>query len=635
MKTVLSGWTDVLSYPEMLKFLGTQARHHFKRAGDAGRHCLMLLKAEDYAGLVKFDVDYRMDYTAEQFAALRQGLAFFQKLESLDIGVDKEAVALGKFHETEVQCKLTNNFLRSINSGTTLSAHPHVVKLLEGVRRKIKMVLGKAPSLGSLKMTFGPGSTTDIKKTSAAPVEKLASGFQCSSSMLASGRIPEILGHVPHWSEEHASSVTVEFPETKQAFTLPDWEIIPFKFGDGDGEADAALEERLVELEQEQEVENWSLQRIPSQASDTCEATLVHTVPIAVKPGKLICVPKSAKTHRTIMIEPNLNGFVQQGVRRVMESRMKRAGLPVNDQTINQRLAKQGSLDGYLATADLSSASDLICYQLIKQVVPEDWFRLLCLCRSGAVLIDDEVHTLEKFSSMGNACTFPLETLLFWAITVVSTAADGVHPSEVSVFGDDIIVPVKGFTSMTWALNALGFELNKLKSYADGHFRESCGHDYYRGINIRPYYQKKLVSVQSLFSLHNFYMRKGLVDLAATVAKVIPASLRIYGPDGYGDGHLLTLDDDWGYHKPAHLKKGWTGRLFDTFILGSVKKITKYPGDHITPLYTIYASGVSEFHTPNPLEPRGKTLEFAKDGRPLWTYPGSQGYKRVSIYTLS
>jgi len=93
-------------------------------------------------------------------------------------------------------------------------------------------------------------------------------------------------------------------------------------------------------------------------------------------------VPKNAKTDRFIATEPDLNGFVQKGIGGVLRKRLNKVGLLLEDsQDRNQRLACRGSLDGSLATIDLSSASDTIARLLLDELLPNDWIEAIENCR--------------------------------------------------------------------------------------------------------------------------------------------------------------------------------------------------------------------------------------------------------------
>jgi hypothetical protein len=72
-----------------------------------------------------------------------------------------------------------------------------------------------------------------------------------------------------------------------------------------------------------------------------------------------------------------------------------------------------------------------------------------------------------------------------------------------SVFGDDIIVPTKAYERTLRLLRLLGFTPNPEKSFGSGSFRESCGHDYYHGYNVRPVFVRKLKTDNDLMVLTN------------------------------------------------------------------------------------------------------------------------------------
>ena len=98
---------------------------------------------------------------------------------------------------------------------------------------------------------------------------------------------------------------------------------------------------------------------------------------------------------------------------------------------------------------------------------------------------------LEQFSSMGNGFTFPLETLLFYSLA--RAVLKYMHASAeewdmLSVYGDDITLPSRCFSLLTEVFTECGFLVNSRKSFSDGPFRESCGADYLRSIDIRPFY---------------------------------------------------------------------------------------------------------------------------------------------------
>jgi hypothetical protein len=88
---------------------------------------------------------------------------------------------------------------------------------------------------------------------------------------------------------------------------------------------------------------------------------------------------------------------------------------------------------------------------------------------------------------MGNGYTFELETLIFVLLSICACDEVGVSSKDVSVYGDDIIIPVEAYDVLKEVLETCGFTINEDKSYHEGPFRESCGEDYFRGINVRPF----------------------------------------------------------------------------------------------------------------------------------------------------
>lgn len=139
-------------------------------------------------------------------------------------------------------------------------------------------------------------------------------------------------------------------------------------------------------------------------------------VDIEIHAARLSFVPKNAKTDRAICTEPQLNGMFQLAVGDVIADRLRRVGIDIRDQTPNQRAAMRGSISGETATLDLTSASDTVSLGLVEHLLPEDWNNLLLRLRSCEVEYEGEILELAKISSMGNGFTFPLETLIFWAL---------------------------------------------------------------------------------------------------------------------------------------------------------------------------------------------------------------------------
>jgi hypothetical protein len=347
------------------------------------------------------------------------------------------------------------------------------------------------------------------------------------------------------------------------------------------------------------------------------EDHLVVRCDVHLRAGKLNFVPKTSLEHRSIVVEPLLNSVLQKGIGSYMKKRLLRAGLDLRSQQRNQILADKGSRDGSLATVDLSSASDCISRNLVWNLLPYDWCCLLDCARSESIEYNNETILLEKFSSMGNAYTFELESLIFYSLAWAVCVYHNVDPKDVCVYGDDIIIPSSLYTDLSKVLVDCGFIVNTKKSFSTGNFRESCGADFLHGFDIRPYYLRQVISDRVLFSMHNWFVRHGELQLANIVHSFTHAPNRIYGPDGYGDGHLI------GDYSPVRsrlsVRSGWEGHFFSTYLLRPLSFSKLLPGDYVLPSYSIYVRGDSP--SESPCEPN--------------RVRGSRGYKKVSIYTLT
>ena len=143
-------------------------------------------------------------------------------------------------------------------------------------------------------------------------------------------------------------------------------------------------------------------------------------------------------------------------------------------------------------------------------------------------------------------------------------------------------------------------------------------------------------------------------DACRLFLEMISADVRIFGPDGYGDGHLLG---DW-VPEYIHKEKGWAGATFDTYrYQPRVTFKRTQVGDTLLPCYSIYASSDSDLSDSELAAffrrwPRSHgvlrdsvptTSRYRKIRNSLledeWkfavTIPGTKGYARISIYVLN
>ncbi|AFN39796.1 replicase [Escherichia phage MS2] len=209
-------------------------------------------------------------------------------------------------------------------------------------------------------------------------------------------------------------------------------------------------------------------------------------------------VPKNNKIDRAACKEPDANMYLQKGVGDFIRRRLRSIGIDLNDQTINQRLAKLGSIDGSLATIDLSSASDSISDRLVWEFLPSQMYAYLSKIRSSRGIVDGRVVDWHLFSTMGNGFTFELESMIFWAIVKATMIHFG-NLGTIGIYGDDIICPTEIAPRVLEALSFYGFKPNQSKTFITGRFRESCGAHYFGGADCKPIYIKK--PVNNLFAV--------------------------------------------------------------------------------------------------------------------------------------
>lgn len=312
--------------------------------------------------------------------------------------------------------------------------------------------------------------------------------------------------------------------------------------------------------------------------------------------SSILYVPKDARGHRVIAKEPGINCWFQKGVGSMIRRKLRRnAGIDLNDQSANQRLAKLGSEGSGDATVDFSSASDCIATEAVRFLLQwsPDWFTVMDKLRCVSGSFGDSYVRWQKFSSMGNGFTFELESLLFWAIADACCEASDVDNRNVSVFGDDVIIPEVVLPLFRSICEFCGFTINDSKSFSTGHFRESCGVHYWDGFNCQPYFlRKEIIDVHTCYKAANSIKRLAHRCLSHTdsgncdvrfrdcfvgLFRRTAKSYRFSIPDGIGDGGFIT---EWDEAAPtlSRPKDGWEGWYAKSWVTKAITMEVDHPG---------------------------------------------------------
>jgi hypothetical protein len=243
--------------------------------------------------------------------------------------------------------------------------------------------------------------------------------------------------------------------------------------------------------------------------------------------SKLVVVPKSIKTRRTISKEPATLQYLQQGIARILmdlvhEHPYLRQRINLRDQEKNALLAIKSSGDGQYSTIDLSSASDTVTDTLVKAVfhgTPALPF-LVALRSRTVVLPSGKEIRVAKFAPMGSALCFPVETLIFACAVELAVRRrsfwDDQYLASYRVYGDDIIVMTPIFGDVVGILEELGFITNSSKSFTSPtRFRESCGGEGYDGRAVSPMkISRRYQAVEKRLTAYHAPLYEGIVDMA-------------------------------------------------------------------------------------------------------------------------
>lgn len=321
-------------------------------------------------------------------------------------------------------------------------------------------------------------------------------------------------------------------------------------------------------LEQIEEFDLFPESGIDLMLVDRDKGILSNSALLPSERARFATVPKTVTSRRGITVEPLMKQFYQQGMNGLLRRSIERCpvlskSLSLTDQSKNQELALAGSRTGEWATIDLSSASDLLQLEAVESAF---WnqpivFDRLNRCRS----LFEDGSPMKKFAGMGNATTFPVQSIVFAMIAWIGVCDERELPvsrnslmrvaGSVRVYGDDIIVPSDCAHRVIGYLEACGLKVNVNKTFTEGNFRESCGVDAFQGQDVTPVYYRldpRLTAysdsdVETLVSTSNQFWLKGYYSLAncikANVTRQVPIgyTLRDSGAVGWICRHRTLL----------------------------------------------------------------------------------------------
>lgn len=358
-----------------------------------------------------------------------------RKSPDLDLNVDTRRTALESFFDDEQYNALTNDRLNSLppsHVGTD------VLAVVDIAAQEIGRILGRFDEDAFWEnWRFGPKSTLSISRLNATVNNKLLLEKPTINAR-AYGLAAELLSRNPQWFYDCSpADGSIQTCDPKQTLRVCEWD-------------------------------RWT------------------------------SVTKNAKTDRGICIPADISVALQLSVGHQMRTRLFSAGINLNDQSINQQLAFRASCTGKSATIDVKSASQSVTcgvvYKLIGRMpsayTDPRWYLVLDALRAPLTMVDGELHENELFSAMGNGYTFELESLIFYSLALACCTSLGVDP-EVSVYGDDIILPSMAVPLLVRVFDYLGFRINTDKSFFNTvgpFFRESCGKHYLGGVDVTPFY---------------------------------------------------------------------------------------------------------------------------------------------------
>ena len=383
-------------------------------------------------------------------------------------GIDREAAAYKLWFSDEHRCRRTNQKLVAYRNRFLKGREAPWMHEVSRMREFCAYVLGDSPDLQLIaeESRYGPGASVEVRGDATHYANKLLS-WDCTSGC-------------------------VDLAVDALALDKGAWEV--FGFDPRESTNPSAIDGFKREARK--------------MVSDS-----------VVNHDTLMFIFKNAEALRSITVQPTLSGMVQLGIdAAVKQLLLRKCNVDLTDQSLNRRLAFLGSRDWESpdpwCTIDKKSASNLVAKLLPGFVFPGAWSKLLWSTRSPFYrtppAMGSDTRAYEMYAGMGNGTTFGIESLIF--LSAAYAVSGLMEPSAIlkdrffSIFGDDLLIRKSNADRYVLFIEYLGFRINRDKSFLEGPFRESCGADYWSGVNVRPAYvrgEDGYTDALELIGLHN------------------------------------------------------------------------------------------------------------------------------------
>lgn len=212
---------------------------------------------------------------------------------------------------------------------------------------------------------------------------------------------------------------------------------------------------------------------------------------------KIAEVPKSLKSTRVVSAEPAQSMYAQHVVSHALDIAMHKV-FAGHVYLHNQAMHNVHLYTDWARTIDLSDASDHVSCDLVSLLLPSLWPILASVRSTHALFPDGDLVPLRTFAPMGSGVCFPILTIVGLAVSAL-VSKTGFYVW----YGDDGIVHTAEAAATVDAQTACGLVVNTSKSCFHPLFRESCGLELFKGVDITPNYVRDPIESMDFAKLND------------------------------------------------------------------------------------------------------------------------------------